>query len=423
MGFMDLFSNPSSPLAILTAAAGGGAPPMGTAPQLIPQSVPRQLQLDPSADGQYGGITPMDLNLTQPQAGVPAAPWGSLTSGGLAGEIQSAGQNASPDFWSQLHGIANSQASGPSTQSISDLINSLIGPAPTLDQVFNSQPYEDAISKLSSNKATAASGINDSYTKAIQQLASVAAQAKQDQAGFASQVQGNGAQAQQQQQAFLQSIGANGAPGSALGAMLQGQAARMATDQANQANTNSRLASVQNNDLSQANQDAALGQMGSINQLNAQTAGAQSKIGQQEVTDRGSAMKDLASMLTARQGQAKSLLDSATGFIDKNTTSVNSRNQVESQLNQMAGTGDPTATAMSSILHGIPGKKYAAPDLTSAMQILADPNNKFAESGVNMQAAQQMLADYYGNTTTKQQPDDITTALKQYLQTIAGIGA
>lgn len=407
MPFMDLFTQPGSPLSLLSA----GAPPMGT--------TPRGIQPSP-ASGGVGGM----LNLNGGTDQLPAMPFGpgSGGPGDIGARIQAAGANATPGFWNQLEGLVGQGSPAPSTSSISDLINSLLGKAPSIDDVFSSKPYEDAIAKLGTNKADASNSIGASYQQALARLATVTAAAKGDQAQFAASTAANGAQAQNAQQAFLQSIGANGQSGSALGAMLQGQAARMANDQADQQNTNARLASVQNNDLSGAQQDLALGQAGSLNQLNAQTAGAQSKIGQQEITDRSSAMKDLATMLASRQSQAGSLLNNAESFIDKNTTSVNSRSQVEQQLNDMAAQGDPTAKVVGSIIHGIPGQAYAAPDLASAMAILQDPKNGGLPKGVDANRVMQLLQGFYGNTTTKSSPPDMMDSLKQYLQALTGGG-
>lgn len=431
MPFMDLFSQPGSPLAILNAA--GGMPQPGTREYYNAMATGRGLPDSmPQGQGPVGGGANL---VTSPGLG-PNVPGPNPLIDLLSNQNNYAGYGRgytfTPDQAPSVPGAATNTSAGvaaPSSQSISDLINSLLGKAPTIDQVFNSKPYEDAITKLASNKTDAAKGIGDSYTKALAQLAAVTASAKQDQGQFASQTQTNGQQAQAAQQAFLQSIGANGGEGSALGAMLQGQAARMATDQSNQANTNSRLASVQNNDLSQASQDAALGQMGALNQLNTQTAGAQSKIGTQEATDRASAMKELAAMMTARQSQAGSLLNNAQTFIGKNTTSTNSRTDVQNQLAQMQQSGDGgTPSAFNSIVYGGDpdgkgGYTVGAKNQAEAIQRLQAARGTLQQHGIDASALQNLIGAYYQNTTTQQAPPDIMSSLQEYLKALVGAGS
>lgn len=405
---MDLFSQPGSPLSLLSA----GASPMGT--------TPRGLQPSP-ASGGVGGM----LNLNGGTDQLPAMPFGqsSGSPGDIGAQIQAAGANATPAFWNQLEGMVGQGSAPPDASSISDLINHLLGTPPQLSDLFSSKPYENMISQLASNKASGQNDISASYAKALADLAATTADAQKGQTNYASQVAANTQQAQDSQQAFLQNMGIAGPAGTAMGNALSGQAAQMAQQAADQKNMAATINQVQNGDLAHTKQDVAQQQMAAMNYLSGQTAGAQGSVTRQEASDQSTAMKDLATMLASRQSQAGSLLNNAESFIDKNTTSANTRNEVEQQLNDMATQGDPTAKVVGSIIHGIPGQAYAAPDMASAMAILQDPKNGGLPKGVDANRVMQLLSGYYGNTTTKQTPPDMMDSLKQYLQALTGGGS
>jgi hypothetical protein len=414
MGFLDLFGagGPLSLLqqgggaaptpATLLSAGGPNSTPAGNTGPYSPAGWLQAQAANPTSGApNFGTAAPPAQMGAAATAGVfPEQVAGYTLPGALGQQIQSAGAAATPSFWSALTQPGGPQASGGLDQStIAGLINNLLGPAPSIDQLFSSTPYNNIIQQLQGNKSSAASGISDAYSKALADLATSTAQAKQSQSQYAQQVASSGQQAQANQAAFLQSMGINGASGSGLGNALTGQAAQMAQS-ANEQNTMANtINQVQNNDLSHASQDATLGQMGSLNYLNAQTAGAQSKIGSQESTDYSTAMKTLGSLLTARTSQQSKLMSGAESFLSK--TATNSTQAAQQQLAQMASAGDTqTPSAFNSIVYGgdpngSGGLTAGAKNEAEALQRLQTAAGTLSQHGVDANALRNLIQGYY----------------------------